>query len=215
MKILDFGIVGTMRSERGESRLTKTGYVVGTPAYMAPEQIDESVDLGPPADVYALGVILYEMLAGRAPFGGTVEQILVRKLTRDPDPLPECGEIGRLALSMLRRNPAERPPTALHVSAELHRLSLLTEDPKTVLAERPWSSDIINAPTLEGLGQAAISITIIEHSFDQTSHGAPIDTLPLEHNALLQPGRDRSPPSWWSSSIISSEAITKTPGTTS
>jgi hypothetical protein len=61
---------------------------------------------------------------------------LVKKMTRMPEPLPDAGEIGKLALRLLERDPRLRPPTALHVSAEIVRL--IDDDPKTVLAPSPW-----------------------------------------------------------------------------
>ncbi len=136
VKILDFGIVASLREGKDKERLTKTGYIIGTPTYMAPEQVDPSA-ITPQVDVYALGVILYEMLTGDAPFNGTLEQILVAKMTTAPKPIPDSGLLGELVLRMLAMEPEDRPPSALHVSAELSRLSLLTDDPATVRADAP------------------------------------------------------------------------------
>ena len=143
VKILDFGIVASLREGTEKERLTKTGYIIGTPTYMAPEQVDPSA-ITPQVDVYALGVILYEMLKGEAPFNGTLEQILVAKMTTKAKPIEGGGDLGELALRMLAMEPGDRPPSALHVSAELSRLSLLTDDPATVRADAPalekWSA---------------------------------------------------------------------------
>src|SRR5207302_10762853 len=82
-KVTDFGL-----SKLDDGSETQTGTVMGTPSYMAPEQADgRTRDVGPATDVYALGVILYEMLTGRPPFLGaslleTLEQV------RQMDPVP-------------------------------------------------------------------------------------------------------------------------------
>src|SRR6185295_4381313 len=68
-KITDFGLAKRLE---GDSSQTKSGTLMGTPSYMAPEQARGATEhIGPLADVYALGVILYEMLTGRTPFVGT------------------------------------------------------------------------------------------------------------------------------------------------
>jgi serine/threonine protein kinase len=83
--VLDFGLSRLLGKD--QARLTREGRVVGTPTYMAPEQIlgDESA-AGPACDVYALGVILYELLTGRAPFEGTTLAVLSQIPTVEPPP---------------------------------------------------------------------------------------------------------------------------------
>ncbi|MBI3082414.1 MAG: serine/threonine protein kinase, partial [Gemmatimonadetes bacterium] len=114
--VADFGIARAV-SAAGGSRLTQTGLVVGTPAYMSPEQAT-----GDPADhrsdIYALGCVVYEMLAGVPPFvGATADAVLARRLTdpappvrtlRDLVPQHVDGAIQRA----LARTPADRFPTA-------------------------------------------------------------------------------------------------------
>src|SRR5262249_41125841 len=82
-KITDFGLAKHDRSD-----LTATGTVLGTPAYMAPEQaVGDNRTVGPPADVYALGAVLYEMLTGRAPFqGATALETLEQVVAQEPVP---------------------------------------------------------------------------------------------------------------------------------
>lgn len=112
VKIVDFGIAKAVGTEAaGERRLTKTGILMGTPEYMAPEQVAEE-GFDHRVDVYALGVILFEMIVGGAPHHGTTAEILTRKLIEDP-PMHELPpevptslqEVIRRALA---RNPAER-----------------------------------------------------------------------------------------------------------
>src|SRR5205823_12062008 len=83
LKISDFGLAKEFDTATG---LTPTGLAVGTPDYMAPEQARGDRSVGPPADIYALGAILYEMLTGRPPFSGTTPVDVVLKVLADaPD----------------------------------------------------------------------------------------------------------------------------------
>ena len=120
-KILDFGIA---RLGEDDAALTRTGVSWGTPAYMSPEQArGEAVDSR--ADVWALGVLLYEMVAGRRPFGGEgVQAVLSSILTRDPEPLDRVRpdvppELARVTARALAKDPAERYPSAVELLADL------------------------------------------------------------------------------------------------
>src|SRR5262249_36496034 len=75
--VMDFGLA--RRFNTTDDRLTRQGALLGTPAYMAPEQVSEtSESAGPVSDVYSLGVILYELLTGRTPFQGSLASLLVQ-----------------------------------------------------------------------------------------------------------------------------------------
>ncbi|HKH43524.1 MAG TPA: protein kinase [Thermoanaerobaculia bacterium] len=120
VKILDFGIAKLA----GAAAITRTGVALGTPAYMAPEQIrGDEVDLR--ADLWSLGVVLYEMLAGRRPFPDENEVLAFHAiLFQEPSPLgghrPDVPpELEQLIAGLLRKNPAERTPTAEAVLEEL------------------------------------------------------------------------------------------------
>jgi formylglycine-generating enzyme len=83
--IMDFGLARGLGAD--ESRITQAGQLLGTPAYMAPEQVQGNVAaIGPGCDIYSLGVILYELLTGRVPFTGTLVELLAKVLTQPPDP---------------------------------------------------------------------------------------------------------------------------------
>ncbi|HEX8996800.1 MAG TPA: protein kinase [Ktedonobacterales bacterium] len=102
---------------RDDSALTVGGVTLGTPDYMAPEQI-RGERVGPPADIYALGVVTYAMLSGRAPFGGgPTAQVLARQLNEAPPPLrlarPDAStRMEEVIFWALAKDATERPPTA-------------------------------------------------------------------------------------------------------
>jgi tRNA A-37 threonylcarbamoyl transferase component Bud32 len=123
-KLIDFGLA-KLAAATEETQLTRTGQIIGTPAYMAPEQIKgEKIDGR--ADVYALGCVLYEMLTGRTPFAGGSDdvQTLYRQMHEPPPPLgkllPDVAPaLDALMDKALRKHPAERFPSMKAMAAAL------------------------------------------------------------------------------------------------
>ena len=122
IKIMDFGLARALLA----SRLTMTGTSLGTPAYMAPEAMGNPA--GPPADVFALGVVLYEMLTGRQPFQGDNPLSIMYSITNlEPTPIHELrpevpGPVVDLVGRMMLKDPNLRPD-ASSVAAELAALT--------------------------------------------------------------------------------------------
>ena len=111
--VADFGVARALARDTGaHAALTGTGLAIGTPAYMSPEQATGDQSLDHRSDIYSLGAVLYEMLAGEPPFGGpTAQAILARVLTEEPAPsAPFARPCRRRSSESCRgRSPARRP----------------------------------------------------------------------------------------------------------
>lgn len=125
--ITDFGLA--LQSDTAEhSRVTQHGTIVGTPAYMAPEQIDPDLgEVGPASEIYSLGVIFYELLTGRLPFEGSLRTLMNQVLTKSPkhprqfdSTIPKS--IDKLCLKMLEKTPADRFDSMEAILEELDRI---------------------------------------------------------------------------------------------
>lgn len=120
IKLLDFGIA----LSKADSRLTGTGELFGTPQYMAPERI-ASTEAGPSADLYALGVIFFEMITGRLPFDAPdIATFFIRHLKDPPLPIRKLApgiqeSLAELIETLLAKDPKQRPVDAHKVMVEL------------------------------------------------------------------------------------------------
>jgi len=121
--ITDYGL-GRIQDEGGRARLTHTGQVMGTPFYMAPEQFESVKEVGPAADLYSLGVILFHMLAGQPPFRGSQAEIVLAHVSGTVPDLrswvPELPTIASACVAkLLAKDPEERYAGAKEVLPEL------------------------------------------------------------------------------------------------
>jgi tetratricopeptide (TPR) repeat protein len=111
-RVADFGIARAIRAAGGE-RLTQTGMSIGTPLYMSPEQAAGRTDLDGRSDLYSLGCVLFEMLAGQPPFTGSVEGVVNQHLTAEPPNITTIrpavpAEVSAALMRVLAKTPADR-----------------------------------------------------------------------------------------------------------
>jgi serine/threonine protein kinase len=197
VKVLDFGlakltedaspVIDSQASTLARNS-TEPGMVMGTPRYMSPEQWrKEKVDAR--ADIFSLGVMLYEMVAGRAPFAGATTGEVIAAILRDaPPPLADCApdappEMERILSQALRKDREERYQTVNELLVDLKRLKRLLErkdefKDELERASRPASE----SESPEGVGEAALPGATLKHAES---------TVVVEAERLADPNANR------------------------
>ncbi|TNE44039.1 MAG: serine/threonine protein kinase [Deltaproteobacteria bacterium] len=138
VKLTDFGI-----SRLEYSTVTRTGTLLGTPRYMSPEQLAgrKGEDISPASDLYALGIVLYEMLTGKDPYRlrkkAELLEVINVKQTREPKPLPGDidPELSDLIMGLLQHDPAKRPESAREVGQVLGRWAVSRRQQRSVFQD--------------------------------------------------------------------------------
>ncbi|MBL9044448.1 MAG: protein kinase, partial [Myxococcales bacterium] len=125
LKVLDFGMAKQVGNK--SMSLTAPGILVGTPKYVAPEQVTEKPKIDGRTDLYAAGVLFYELLTGQPPFVGTPHDVLFAHLGRQPEPLPESipSCVQDVVMKLLRKKPDERYQSAVELE---HALELCEDN---------------------------------------------------------------------------------------
>lgn len=148
VKLLDFGVVA-LDDDQAAEKLTGHGRILGTPTYMSPEQVSQQ-PIGPASDLYAVGIILFEMLTGKPPYEGTgVTDTLLKHVTDVAPPLSNAGGLEDLVAKLLEKDPSRRPASGLEVAEEIERLE------RRWARETPHSSDL---PRLVSVGPRVPSV---------------------------------------------------------
>jgi eukaryotic-like serine/threonine-protein kinase len=159
--LADFGVARALTAATGDGRLTTVGLVLGTPAYMAPEQIagDGGVDVR--SDIYSLGLAAYEMLAGTTPFDAKSPQaLLAAHVTVAPRPLGEQRPdvppaLVAVVMKCLEKEPANRPHSAAELAAELRSISSGAHPARIATTPRSRSTLVVAAGVVVGLALLA------------------------------------------------------------
>ena len=200
--VTDFGIARAVGAE-GSDRLTSVGLVVGTPAYMSPEQASGEIEVDGRSDVYSLGCVLYEMLAGEPPFSGpTVQAIIARRFTETAPSLRAARptiapEIDRIVATAMATLPADRFTSATELAKALEQAAARAVSADAVSVARPPGMRAGRSPSgghlgrnvrLAGVGGlvVAVAATAWAVSRDRTM---PAGTPRAVDSAAGEPGR--------------------------
>jgi TolB-like protein/tetratricopeptide (TPR) repeat protein len=157
--VADFGIARAMQS--GGESLTQTGISIGTPAYMSPEQASGERTVDARSDVYSLGCVLYEMLAGEPPFGGpTAQAVIMRVMTEDARSLSAVrstvsAQLAAVIVQAMAKSAADRFATSAEFARALESASV------TTLAVPAAPAATARRPKWLGVGIAAIAMVAI------------------------------------------------------
>jgi serine/threonine protein kinase len=180
--VTDFGIARIVDSA---SHLTRTGTVVGSPRYMAPEQL-EGGQAGAPADMWSLGATLYTAVEGSTPFeGATLSAVYAGILTREPPPPRHAGPLAGLLTALLAKEPGHRPDagtTARLLAQSAPGAALVTPTPTPTMT-------VVDTPTPEAYQRTAEYVGLTGPTRPAEANGATTPIPPWDNRpANQQPG---------------------------
>ncbi|MEX2154557.1 MAG: protein kinase [Gemmatimonadaceae bacterium] len=189
-QVADFGVAKAISAASRTTTLTGIGIALGTPAYMAPEQVTGADDIDHRADLYSLGVVAYETLAGRRPFvDRSPQSLMAAHITTAPDPLeqhrPDVPELLRdLVMAMLAKEPSGRPRDAQVIVQATGDLSIGTTRPLPLprihARRRRWLAPV---GTLVVLAAAAVIAAPpwLRSSAESEARARAVAVLPLRN----------------------------------
>jgi serine/threonine-protein kinase len=194
--IADFGIARAVAAgEERDDRLTETGLTLGTPQYMSPEQAAGERTLDSRTDIYSLGCVLYEMLAGEPPFTGPNQQaILAKRLTGPAPQLSTIREIpravDRAVARALARTPGDRFAISADFAAALEATPQSETVPRQVLRGTPRRWRVRAIALAAGLSAAVLAGYLVLRPDQSSSSGPPASAAVLPF-VDLSPGKDQ------------------------
>lgn len=186
VKVLDFGIAKlaaeSLEDDEDSKTLTLVGVMIGTPRYMSPEQCD-GVELTPAADVYSLGVILYEMLAGTVPFSGSSPLAIAMKHANEPPRRPSEFAAGippaleEVVLHALEKEPECRPANAAEFRRELFATAERLGLEHAALTSAPDIEALRNVGTESPSGRLVIDISRLRENRAATTSSSEMTVM--------------------------------------
>lgn len=197
--VADFGVARAVSQATGANSLTSMGVALGTPTYMSPEQAVADPNVDQRADIYAVGVIGYELLAGRPPFSGvTPQQVLAAQVTEKPDPVSKhrpgvSPGLEHAIMKCLEKRPADRWQSAEELLAVLEPLG--TPSGGTAPTEAriaPVAAPRSRAPMVVA-GVLVIAGVIAAGAYAVTRHSSPSVGLGRSTQITADPGLEIHP----------------------
>lgn len=191
VKVLDFGIAKLAADSLDEDdpTLTVIGAMIGTPRYMSPEQCD-GAELTPAADVYSLGVILYEMLTGMVPFSGSTPlAIAIKHASEEPrrpreivSSIPE--DLERVVLHALEKRPEDRPANAAEFRSELYETAQRLGFENAAITSAPDLASLRNIGTESPSGRLVIDLSRLRETRAAATSGSNLSVIDDDSEGL-------------------------------
>jgi eukaryotic-like serine/threonine-protein kinase len=192
-KLADFGIA----SLQGDPQLTSTGLVIGSPAYMAPEQA-RGEESGPPVDFWALGATMFYAVEGEPPFDRGTSIATLAAVVNDPPRTPRrAGPLGAVITALLAKDPGSRP-SGPELRAELSRLAAVPPSPPTEVLPVHGPGRTVPLPAAAGMGAAAagsgeqVDATPVPARAERPEQPGPTPAA-SDHAPETPPATDRPP----------------------
>ncbi len=218
-RIADFGLAIFADPNEGSARLTSAGLVVGTPIYVAPEQAsDAAVDHR--ADLFALGVTMYEMLAGQVPHEGTTMEMLYKNATMDPPAIADRSPgvevppgLEAVVRRLMARNPAARFAHAREVVAALDALALRPE-PSIARADDSLAPAVAPPAVLAAtsdpelaMAETGVALEPVSLASEAEEAAAPAASVSAASSPLAKERPQRSRARWIAAALAGAVAI--------
>src|SRR2546427_38109 len=196
--VMDFGVAKALSDAGGGSRVTAAGGALGTPAYMAPEKAAADPHIDHRADLYAVGVLGYELVTGGPPFvGKTAAEVLAAQVTRRPEPLqarrPACpAALAHIVMKCLEKRPADRWQSADELLAQLEPLATPSGG-TTPAATRPLAAAVIGTPARRYVAAAVVLTAVVVGALLLARARPPAFALGRRVQVTLDPGLEIDP----------------------
>jgi serine/threonine-protein kinase len=206
--VTDFGVAKALNAAMPASGITTAGVAIGTPAYMAPEQLAGDPAADHRIDIYAVGLLAYELLTGESPFTASSPQAtMAAQLTRIPEPLYQCcpdvpPPLSAIIMQCLEKEPDHRPPNADALMAALDSITTSSGEINTAATQAAGFRSRRSRSTLIGGGIAALALASAAVLFasQRTSTGkieapAPAPTIAASAKTPVAPKSPTAPAS--------------------